>query len=80
MSNEKEMTPQERFDYTYISTSEIAKLVGVTRATVLNARNAGKLPGSIKLEGLNFCLWERQKIKPMRISYRLLTDCYNHQT
>lgn len=58
------LTPQERFDRCYISTNEIASLVGVTRATILNARKEGKLPGSISLDGFNFYLWEREQIQP----------------
>lgn len=54
---------QVRFDQTYISTNEIASTVGVTRATVLNARKEGRLPGSICLVDFNLYLWEREQIK-----------------
>lgn len=55
------MTAQEEFDAKYISSSEICKTVGVTRAAVIQARKKGILPDPINIDDHLF-LWLRADV------------------
>lgn len=56
------MTAQEEFDKKYISSSEICKMVGVTRAAIIQARRKGILPNPINIDDHLF-LWVRADIQ-----------------
>ena len=56
--------PQEKFDKTYITSSEICKLLQVSRPAIHFRRTAGKLPGAINVFGQQLLIWERDKIQP----------------
>ena len=58
------MTAQEFFDKTYISSSEIAKLVSVSRVAVSNATARGLLPNPISINNGTITIFEREKVMP----------------
>lgn len=59
-------TPQQVFDETYISASEICRTLDVTRGAVTNAQKRGLLPEPIKVvQGDAYlCLWLRAEVQP----------------
>lgn len=57
-------TPQDRFNETYITASEVCSIAKVDRASLTNARNAGYLPGAFKVDGIPCYLWERESVMP----------------
>jgi hypothetical protein len=67
-------TPQQVFDETYISASEICRTLDVTRGAVTNAQKRGLLPEPIKLEqgGGYLCLWVRQQVQPALNAWALM--------
>jgi len=55
---------QQQFDTAFITASEIANEVGVSRTSVHHARRDGKLPNPIAVgDGLVF-IWDRTAIRP----------------
>lgn len=62
--NHKVETAQEKFDATYISSSEICTELKVSRSTLVNARRSGLLPDPIVVNGVQFHLWERDTVAP----------------
>lgn len=58
------MTTQEQFDKTYISSSEIAKIVQVSRVAVSNAVVRGLLPDPISINNGTITIFEREKVMP----------------
>lgn len=63
-------TPQERFNALYISSSEIERLLGVSRTAVLYARKHNILPEPIRIPGRNGFLWERDSVAPHLHAWR----------
>ena len=67
------MSLQERFDETYISSTEICQRLGVHRTTVFNGARAGKLPEGISIKradgGAHIMLWERSSAEPMMLEW-----------
>jgi len=59
-----EYIAQQRFDRTYITSSEIAQRLGVTRPAIHFRRKAGLLPNAITVPGNQLSLWERDQIEP----------------
>ena len=57
------MSPQKEFDATYISSTEIANRLGVTRVAIIHARQKGQLPGEIMV-GEHLTIWKRTEIEP----------------
>lgn len=55
---------QQRFNDTYITSTEICEKAGVTRPTVLRARQRGVLPDAISVGGDVTYIWERKAIQP----------------
>lgn len=66
-------TAQAEFDKRYITTSEIMSLMGVTRTTVFTAKNTGKLPDPIDVQG-KICIWERDKVDPYLSAWKIVLD------
>lgn len=62
--NPESNTPQNRFDRTYITSSEICNELAVTRPAVHYRRTGGKLPGAIQVYGQQLLIWEREGIRP----------------
>lgn len=55
---------QDDFNTYYITSTEIAKVVGVSRPGVLKARRRGTLPDAISVGGDRIYIWDRQKVQP----------------
>lgn len=55
---------QKRFDRTYISSTELQKILAVSRATILYARRRGDLPDPIVVNDGLINMWERDAIQP----------------
>ena len=67
MSNEQKpegYLAQERFDKTYITSSEICQRLDVTRPVIHYRRKNGHLPNGIQLFGQQLIIWEREFIEP----------------
>lgn len=56
------MTPQEEFDSTYITSTEIQKELSVTRPALWSRRKKGKLPGEIVVNDGHLIMWKRAEI------------------
>lgn len=63
---------QARFDRAYISSGEICRRMGVSRATVLQARRRGLLPDPIAIDNANVYVWERATVEPYLSAWALL--------
>lgn len=55
---------QERFDKTYITSSEIGQRLEVTRPAIHFRRKQGLLPCAISVPGNQLFIWERSFIEP----------------
>lgn len=55
---------QKEFDKNYITSTEIAEEVGVSRPSVLNARRRGVLPDPISVGDDRIYIWDRQRARP----------------
>ena len=63
-SQENTMTPTERFNKFYITSSEIGKFLNIPRATIVSGKKTGKLPDPIEIEVINLTIWERHSVMP----------------
>ena len=59
-----EYIAQKQFDETYITSSEIAERLSVTRPAIHFRRKAGLLPCAIRVTGNQLFIWERVFIEP----------------
>ena len=66
------MTPQERFDATYITSTEIQHDMNVSRSTLLNARKRGLLPDPIVVNDGQLFMWERSSIADNLAAWKLI--------
>jgi hypothetical protein len=57
------MTAQQEFEATYVTSSEIARRLGVTRAAIIQARKKDILPDPIMVES-HLTIWKRAFIEP----------------
>lgn len=69
-----DVTLQEHFDQTYISSTEICHRLGVVRSTVFNGGKAGKLPSNPIIirradGGAHIVLWLREQAEPMMVEW-----------
>lgn len=71
-SAEAQISAQEKFDNTYISSSEICRELGVTRATIVNARRRGLLPDPVIVNDIQLYLWERETVQPYLDAWSLM--------
>lgn len=62
---------QKRFDEMYISSSEIADELEVSRASVLQARRSGMLPAPIIVHAIQLYIWERAAVRPYIDAWKL---------
>lgn len=60
---------QERFNRTYITSSEICQRLQVTRPAIHFRRKAGNLPDSINVYGQQLLIWEREPIEPWLVKW-----------
>lgn len=59
-----EYIAQKRFDEMYITSSEIAQRLNVTRPAIHFRRKAKRLPNAITVPGNTLTIWERDQIEP----------------
>lgn len=57
------MSAHEDFHKTYITSTEIGKMLGVSRSAVIQGRQKGLLPGAIFIDR-TVTLWKREEIAP----------------
>lgn len=62
------MSAQEDFDKEFMTSSEIARRLSVTRSAVIQARQRGKLPDPIFIEN-HLVIWKRQAIEPFVVQW-----------
>lgn len=55
---------QQEFNDKYITSTEIGRMFGVSRSTVMHARKRGMLPDGIVVEGKCSYIWKREDLKP----------------
>jgi hypothetical protein len=68
------VSPQEQFDAQYITSTEICRDLGVTRASVTNARDRGALPEPVRINRANgdphIMIWLREEATPLIEAWR----------
>lgn len=57
-------TAQDRFDATYISSTDIMEKFSVSRTAIMYARRRGMLPDPVTISGHNIYIWERTSVQP----------------
>ena len=65
---------QEEFDKKYITSTEIAKSLNVSRASVCNAVSRGLLPEPITLNNGSMTVFVREKVSPFVEAWRTVLD------
>ena len=61
---------QQRFNAAYITTTEVQRKLGVSRAAVLYARRRGILPEPIVVNDGQLTIWEREALQPYYDAWR----------
>ncbi len=69
---------QERFDELYISSSEIARELGIARTTLMQARKRGLLPDPIIVNDGQVYLYEREKVRPNIDAWKIMLQVRKH--
>jgi predicted DNA-binding transcriptional regulator AlpA len=65
MNQLQQQTPEQvQFDARYITSTEIGVRLNVTRPTLFNYRQSGKLPNSIAVNDGRLFVWERSAVEP----------------
>lgn len=72
--NEVTQTAQQRFDIKYITSTEIASELQVSRTALVNARHRGLLPAPIAVNGTNIYIWERSEVRPFVDAWKLILN------
>lgn len=62
--SEQNLTPQQEFDDTYITSSEICQELEIDRASLVHARKRGLLPNEISVHNGQIFIWKRAEIRP----------------
>ncbi len=65
---------QEEFDKKYITSTEIAKSLNVSRASVCNAVSRGLLPEPITLNNGSMTIFVRENVSPFVEAWRTVLD------
>ena len=65
---------QKEFDKKYITSTEIAKSLNVSRASVCNAVSRGLLPEPITLNNGSMTIFVREKVSPFVEAWRTVLD------
>lgn len=65
---------QEEFDKKYITSTEIAKSLNVSRASVCNAVSRGLLPEPVTLNNGSMTIFVREKVTPFVEAWRRVLD------
>ena len=66
---------QERFNDTYITSTEIMRDLKISRASLLNARRNGRLPDAIVVNDGQLYMWEREKIEGYLHAWKTILQC-----
>lgn len=74
-----ELTPQERFDQLYITSTEITKELKVDRSAVHNARKRNLLPEPIVIPGARISIWERDKVQEHLDAWKIALASRRHE-
>lgn len=65
---------QQEFDERYVSSTELCRILGVSRSSLVNRRAAGHLPGAIEVRSsdgkIMQLFWERIAVAPYVQAYR----------
>lgn len=69
---QQDETPQQRFDRLYITSSEICRLLNVSRTAVLQARRRGLLPGAVCVKEGALYVWERAHVRSNLQAWQLI--------
>lgn len=71
---------QDRFDTLYITSSEIARELGIARTTLMQARKRGLLPDPIIVNDGQVYLYERAKVRQNIDAWKIIlqTRKQNH--
>lgn len=67
-------SPQQRFDRTYITATQIMKDLGISRPALLHARRTGKLPGAIEVNDGRLFIWEKESLQPYLSAWKLVLE------
>jgi predicted site-specific integrase-resolvase len=63
---------QHEFDTTYVTSSEICKELGVSRATLVHARRRGLLPDPVVVNGAQIYIWKRDIVRPFMDAWKIM--------
>ena len=63
---------QEQFDSIYVTSSEIAKSLNITRSAMCQAIARGALPSPIKVNGGQITLYVRKEVEPFLAAWKLV--------
>lgn len=66
---------QLRFNARYITATEIAEDLGVSRVSVLRAKQRGLLLDPIQVGDNHVCIWERDAVKSSIEAWRRVLSC-----
>lgn len=72
MAEERTTTAQAEFDATYITSSEICKELGVSRAAIVSGRRRGLLPDPVIINGAQILVWKRDAVRPFLDAWKLM--------
>lgn len=61
-------TAQARFDAQYITSSEIAARLAMSRFGIMSARKRGELPGAVIINEGQIIVWDRNQIEPYLVA------------
>lgn len=65
------MTAQQEFDSAYITSSEICRELGITRATIVQGRDRGLLPDPVVVNDGQLVIWKRDAVRPYLDAWKL---------
>lgn len=68
---EQRVTAQEEFDATYITSSEICRLLSITRATIVQGRRRGLLPDPVTINDGQILVWKRDVVRPFLDAWKI---------
>lgn len=67
-------TAQQRFDDIYMTSSDIGRELGISRATLVQGRKRGMLPDPIVVNEGQIVLYERAIVRPYLDAWKLVLD------
>lgn len=73
-------TAQQRFDDIYMTSSDIGRELGISRATLVQGRKRGMLPDPIVVNEGQIVLYERAIVRPYLDAWKLVLDIKKSKT